>query len=781
VKVNHFIKRFQIDISNEIKESLMVISLILTSFFISLWIFKESFQGISKNGIPLAGDGLLTGLYLKIVNQSTYLSLIFQNINSNSFGWPNQLNFSSYPVGNTFEMLGIKVFMDLTGIIDPSQIIHIFSILKAVPIAVAVYVFARLLGVSRLLSFCIGILFSFNTFNLIRAEGHFFLALTWSLPLGLAAIFVAFKQVYLGRSIKKKDIIYIIIMSFFSFMSGFYYSIFLIILSIISLIFLLILKIDLAKGQTVIYRVKKTLKSLMLPISVVFILVLGLIIQTLPVLIRNKAMLNLSGPGDRSPIESIIYAGTPESLFFELFSFGLRILNRPDLVAFLQSRISWEGSQIGALSGLVLAIILLLILISGVMKLMQIYPIWLKNKFKLDVATVFIFLTLMASLLFYFTSPLNFAVSYVFPQIRAWGRLSVIISLLTLILIGIIVTRIQKTTATVWIVTPILFFIPLVEINQFHINRPTSVELSQSEKSQNLKFETVLNELKYKFQENCSLVNLPIYPFPEFDVQNDQNIDYGQLQVPILDDGYFKWSYAGIKATRNFATWQPLISEFPPFSRASIEDQIKYAKSIGACGALIDRTYLIESENRDLNKIFTSKDFCISELAGTHDANPNQVSQNRYVLASFRGNECQFSIPKDLVKLATESTSGKFVWRIDQSSTMPYNGGWQVFPYSSTINARVRAQMDNERSTLVLRVRVVSTESMANSSLSICITHMNSGGVSCSDAESNLDGITEIKLPQELIYGKMEQFSVTLKNNSRIEISGWGIQVGLRN
>ena len=777
--MNQFIKRFQTDISNEIKETLTVISLISTSLFISLWIFKESFQGISKNGIPLAGDGLLTGLYLKIVNQSSYLSLIFQNVNSKSFGWPNQLNFSSYPVGNTLEMLGIKVFMDLTGISDPSQIIHIFSILKAVPIAVAVYVFARLLGVSRLLSFCIGVLFSFNTFNLIRAEGHFFLALTWSLPLGLAAIFVAFKQVYLGRSIKKKDVIYIIILSFFSFMSGFYYSIFLIIFSVISLLFLLILKIYLAKSQTFIHRVKKASKSLMLPISVVIILVLGLIIQTLPILIRNKAMLNLSGPGDRSPIESIIYAGTSESLFFELFSFGLHILNRPDLVTFLQSRISWEGSQIGALSGLTLAIILLFILISGLIKLLQIHPIGLK--FKLDSATVFIFLTLMTSLLFYFTSPLNFIVSYVFPQIRAWGRLSVIISLLTLILIGIIGTRIQRTNATIWILTPILFLIPLVEINQFHNNRPTSVELSKSEKSQNFKFETVLNELKYKFEENCSLVNLPIYPFPEFDVQKDQNIDYGQLQVPILDDGFFKWSYAGIKATSNFATWQPLISEFPPFSRASIEDQIKYAKSIGACGALIDRTYLIESENRDLNKVFTSKDFCISELAGTHNSNTNQVSQNRYVSVSFIGNECQFSIPKDLVKLAAESTSGKFVWRIDQSSTMPYNGGWQVFPYSSAINARVRTQMDNEQSTLVLRVRGVSAESLANSSLSICIAHKNSGVVSCSDTESNLDGITEIKLPQELISGRTEQFSVSLKNNSGIEISSWGIQVGLRN
>jgi hypothetical protein len=89
--------------------------------------------------------------------------------------------------------------------------------------------------------------------------------------------------------------------------------------------------------------------------------------------------------------------------------------------------------------------------------------------------------------------------------------------------------------------------------------------------------------------------------------------------------------------------------------------------------------------------------------------------------------------------------------------------------------------MDNEQSTLVLRVRGVSAESLTNSSLSICITHKNSGVVSCSDTESNLDGITEIKLPQELISGRMEQFSVSLKNNSVIEISSWGIQVGLRN
>jgi hypothetical protein len=205
---------------DSLKDFITATALALVAFTSSLWIFKETPRGLFKNVIPLAGDGLLTGLYIKVVDQASYFEILLQNISSSRFGWPQKLDFTSYPVGNTIEVLGIKVFMDMTGINDPSQIIHIFSILKAGPIAAAVYVLARILGINRILSFAVGFAFSLNTYNLVRAEGHFFLGLTWSLPLGLAAIYVAFKQVYRSEQLSQKKVLAITFLGGLSFMSG---------------------------------------------------------------------------------------------------------------------------------------------------------------------------------------------------------------------------------------------------------------------------------------------------------------------------------------------------------------------------------------------------------------------------------------------------------------------------------------------------------------------------------------------------------------------------------
>jgi hypothetical protein len=97
---------------NRLKDVITATVLALTAFVISLWVFKETLHGLFTNKIPLAGDGLLTGLYIKIVEQSSYSKLFLQDISSAQFGWPNKLDFTSYPVGNSQEMFGIKVFMD---------------------------------------------------------------------------------------------------------------------------------------------------------------------------------------------------------------------------------------------------------------------------------------------------------------------------------------------------------------------------------------------------------------------------------------------------------------------------------------------------------------------------------------------------------------------------------------------------------------------------------------------------------------------------------------------
>ena len=770
-------------LGNRFKDFIIATLLSFAALASSLWIFKETPRGLFTNKIPLAGDGLLTGLYIKVVDQSSYFALLLQNISSSQFGWPQKLDFTSYPVGNTQEMFGIKIFMDLTGINDPSQIIHIFSILKAAPIAVAAYVLARVLGINRILSFAVGLAFSLNTFNLVRAEGHFFLALTWSLPLGLAAIYVAFKQVYRSEQLCQKKILAITILAGLSFMSGYYYSFFLIIFGFISLIFLAIFVNLGSSDQPLVEKVKNSTKLLLLPMYSLLIFVVGLLVQTLPILYRHRTISNLTGLADRSPVEAIIYAGTPESLLFDFYSFGLRALKRPDLVAYLQSRISWEGSQVGALSGAILVSIIVFVLAKGLLKLLNIRIQPLSDRFQLGSSLVFVILILSTTLLFYFVSPINYGVSRILPQIRAWGRLSIAISLLTLLLLGLLISRVKnselirlnKNKLAILPVSILLIFIPISEAKQFGMYRPPSIALNDATSSQHKDFQLVLNELKAIHSKNCSIVNLPIYPFPEFDRPDDQNIDYGQLQIPIIDQGYFRWSYAGIKGTENFVNWQFLISEFPPFARANLDEQVDFAQSLGACGVLIDRTYLNESENLNLGEILKDRASCTSELSG-----PRLGASSRFVSINLQETVCKFGSLAASQSFVENSPTKKIVWRIDQSSEIGFNGFYQVFPTTSTINLRLRAVSNSNQHEYLMRIRMFSDEQLNDSKYTVSLTNFENGKTENFEFTPNPEGETSIQLPSTLTTGKIEKFSVTLTTSDNSEVSSWGIRIGTR-
>lgn len=778
-----FVRREFSRLEDSLKDFITATALAILAFASSLWIFKETPRGLFTNKIPLAGDGLLTGLYIKVVDQSSYFALLLQNISSTQFGWPQKLDFTSYPVGNTQEMFGIKMFMDLTGINDPSQIIHIFSILKAAPIAVAVYVLARILGINRILSFVVGFAFSLNTFNLVRAEGHFFLALTWSLPLGLAAIYVAFKQVYRSEQLSQKKILAITILGGLSFVSGYYYSFFLIIFGSTSLIFLAIFVNLTSSDRTIFERVKNSTKQLLLPFYSLLIFVVGLLVQTLPILFRHRSISNLTGLADRSPVEAIIYAGTPESLLFDFYSFGLRVLKRPDLVAYLQSRISWEGSQVGALSGAILVFIILFVLANGLLKLLNTRIQPLTDRFQLDSSLVFVILILSTTLLFYFVSPINYGVSRILPQIRAWGRLSVAISLLTLLLLGLLISRVKKSELiglnknnfTILPIAILLIFIPISEAKQFGMNRPPSIALNDATTSQHKEFQLVLNELKAIHSKNCSIVNLPIYPFPEFDRSDDQNIDYGQLQIPIIDQGYFRWSYAGIKGTENFANWQFLISEFPPFARANLDEQVDFAQSLGACGVLIDRTYLNESENLNLGVILKERASCTSELSG-----PRLGASSRFVSINLQETVCKSRPVAGSQSFVDNSPAKKIVWRIDQSSELGFNGLYQVFPTTSAINLRLWAERNNNQHIYLMRIRIFSDQQLNGSTFKVSLTNFETEQIENFEFTPNSEGETSIQLPSTLVTGKIEKFSVTLTTSGKSEVSSWGIQIGTR-
>lgn len=761
---------------DKLKDFFAIIILLVASTSMSLWAFKENLFGLFRNKIPLAGDGLLTGIYIQSAQKSDYLSLIFQNVNSTQFGWPGKLDFTSYPVGNTQEMLAIKFFMDLTGIIDPSQVIHIFSILKAGPISIATFILCRLIGISRPLSAGIGLIFSLNTYNLIRAEGHFFLGLTWSIPLGLAAIFMAFNQAMSGKKPTRKIVFLTSFLSLNSFMTGFYYSIFLILFAASSLIFLSLRLNHEDSNDAITLRLKSIGKQLLLPFLVTLILVFGLALQTVPVLFRNLSISKLTGLADRSITESIIYSGTVESALFDLYALGLRILNRPDLIAYLQTRISWEASQLGALSGAILIGLLLLLLNLGLSRLLSLTMRKRSNGIKFDNATIFVLVMLTVSLLLYFVSPINFAISQVLPQIRAWGRLSLLISLFSLMLFGLLLSQLDKRKVTFYLLSLIMTLVPILEFNNFRIQRPTSLALNSVSVTQIQEIESTLSELKIKYPENCSIVNLPIYPFPEFDYADDKNIDYGQFQLPILDKGYFVWSYGGIKATENFRAWQPLVSEFLPLARASMADQISYGYTLNACGALIDRSYLNAEESRELEMLLKFPSICLSELTG-----PLIENRARFVAVEYRSSECRQKTNPNLEKLALESLGGNLDWRIDQSSDLGFNGSYQMFPGSKSINIRLRSTSPRGASSLVLRVRVVAANPTVNTMHSLTVLNIGNGEVASYRLTLRTDEIAKVELPATLMTGELERISLTLSSGEPSEALEWGVQLATRN
>lgn len=758
------------------RDVLTATSLFLVSIAMSLFVFRENLLGLFRNGIPLAGDGLLTGIYIKSVEMSDYLSIIFQDVTSIQYGWPGRLDFTSFPVGNTQEMLAIKIFMDLTGIIDPSQIIHVFSILKAGPVALAAFILARVLGINRALSAIVGLIFAFNTYNLIRAEGHFFLALTWSIPLGLAAIFIAFNQAISYKNSTRKITGLALFLSAFAFMTGFYYSFFLVIFSLVSVIFLFLRLIQENLSQELSVRIKFTLKRLVLPLLITNVFLLGLILQIAPTLIRGISMLKLTGTADRSSVESIIYSGTQESLFFDLSSLGLRILNRPDLIAFLQTRISWESSQVGALSGTILIVTLILILGFGLSKLLLIQQTRNSNRMKIDNSMVFVLIILSASLLLYFVSPINFTISQILPQIRAWGRLSILISLMSLMLLGLVLSRLKKSNFMIYSLASIITIIPILEYNQFRISRPLSNDQNNANILQNKEIKLALLDLKSKYDKNCPLVNLPLYPFPEFDRADDNNIDYGQLQLPILDEGYFRWSYGGIKATENFQTWQPLVSEFPPFARVSITEQISYGSLVNACGALIDRSYLTEGENLDLQALLKDSSICVSELDG-----PLFENQARYVTVKYRDVNCRLNSSQELEEIALDSFSKTFLWRVDQPSEFGFENSYQMFPSSTSINIRLRAASPNSNSRLILRLKIVSDTLSDELSPSLTISNLENNKSQEYRIKFDSQGSSRIELPITLKSGKLEKITLTLSGEVTGKIDRWGVQLGIQN
>jgi hypothetical protein len=758
----------------------------LFSLVISFWAFKENLKGLFHNAIPLAGDGNLIGLFIQTSNEASIKNLLQSKVTNTSVGWPGFLDFSTFPVGQLGDSILIRVFSSLINETDPAVLMHSISILKAFPISLAALLFLRTLKSPRLISAIIAVTYSVSSYNLIRAEGHFFLGLTWSIPLGLTALFIAYrysKSQDLDLQVKQKRLTYLKIIALLTpvAFAAFYYVIFLILLTSFmiagSFISEFIPNASNAQGKSLRDKLRFCIKKANGFFITLLVLIFGIISQ-LFWNYRSEHGFTLSGVADRSPIESVIYSGTIEGFFFDAGKLFLNIAERPDLVNFFASRISWEGSQVGAISGLAAYLLLLFAALGVMLKTFtrKIEIAWLKN-FTPSVEFLFLQFTLIATLALYLISPLNFGISRVIPEVRAWGRLSVFLTILIAALIGVMFSSFATKKFLAFFVALVMFFVPISEVNYFRNYRPLSSDLAASAlQTKELRLNSLAN-LKSTYAKNCTLFQAPLYPFPEYDRPDDNNIDYAQLDLPLVDDGYFKWSAPVIKGTKNAAAFHPLASVQPPFNRANLQFQIEYAAALGFCGAVVDRSLLNSAEDLALEKLkSSSKPGCAIELKGEE-----YQGQARFISFKLTGFTCEREAPQSVVDFQKYSVIADFLWQIDQPYGLKYINQWQVFPSNSPIGIRLVKSKNLKGHDLIFNIQVSPLDTNKRlDSISVCLRKSGSLVNDCEAFVLDRESRLQVPIKREYLTTSLVKLEISLSPKSVGLVENWGLVVQKR-
>jgi hypothetical protein len=471
-------------------------------------------------------------------------------------------------------------------------------------------------------------------------------------------------------------------------------------------------------------------------------------------------------------VESIIYSGNLESLFYDLNSRVLKVIGRPDLVAFLQSRISWEGSQIGIVVGLFLIGVLIyplgLIFFGKIGK-----QNWTLQSKRYSNELLFSKVVLATSLLFYLPTPFNFAVSRLLPQIRAWGRLSVFIVIISIIIIFIIVnSRIFGRAITLLLLSSVVFM-STCDYYDFRQTRPQSTQLNSAYKVVSEESKLVISQLSKLVPRDCAIVNLPLYPFPEFDRSDDAGLDYGLFDVSLEDEAFFKWTYGGIKGTQNYKAWQSLVSEFPPFNRASLQTQIEYSASSGACAGLLDTRYLTQPEREEtllLSKKYREC-FANQEIKSDEDL-------MKYEIILFDEPSCSGFYREDFNNDFSTNVRGNLVWRIDSTNGLGYQGLFQTFSGSNQIDLRYRIGKKSPEETFMIEVLIDSKPSMTIENPRLCfLITGNNPEEQCEDLVKVTQKYWNMQFPERLVQPKIHKVKLFLRSSNSSDIEKWGIHL----
>jgi len=715
--------------------------------------------------VPLGGDGLGTAQWIRMFNESASANLL-SPMRSGWIGWPDGFQSQYFPGGNWLELSFIRLYSRITGVTDPSMLLKTFALLRIIPIALGTWVFGRVIGLNQIGRFVLSLCFTLSTFNLIRAVGHFGLGMTWTVPVIATVLMTGMRLASASetksRLLSRLQVTAMTVVMFVCGLSGFYYTVFGMILGSVALVMTIAPKAAHLRTSEPGFlselwsETRNGLANLITPMSG---LAIGFLVQVVPAIIAQRDSPPLVATADRGWTESIVYSGSPESLFYDFHALILQIFNQPAILNYLQTRATWEARQIGAIAGIAAYLFLLglLLRVVGIYRHQQ--PNEILHGKKFDYISR-IRSVVVICLALYFTGPFNFGLSRtIFPFIRAWGRLAPFITLFLVALLLLTIQRIRiplpRLTLCILIVVTLLF-----ETNFYRRTFPEGRALAAAVNETRVLRQSTIDDLASKFATDCPIAQLPIYPYPEYDSPNDSNGDFGLFDLPLVDDHRFRWSYGAIKNTDAARHYAPFVSQQPPFARMSLGQQIQYWAALQPCGAVIDRTYLYVNELQELDAILAkSQRECARPLMGE-----KFKDSSRFVLLDFSTAACQPRIGALTEQLVTMANSNEILWQPMTVGIERFERYWAMIPAGSP--HQLMYSVRGNRTALDVRILALvlaGTKPFANQPVELCV---NVAETTCHPLFTNSAGLMELPLTLFASDQLHSMLSVSITANS---------------
>jgi hypothetical protein len=523
----------------------MVLALALAVVVLELW------NADLRAPFAYTGDATLNLLFIKDVLENPW------HFENSSLGAPNDLELYDYPVidGETLNLLLFRVLG--VGTSDPALVMNLFFLLTFPLVALTAYIVLRRLPVSRGIALVIALLYALLPYHFQRGEVHLFLAAYYAVPLGAYLALAVFRGDNLfGR--RRALLTTAVMCAVIATASGSgYYVVFTVLL--------------VAVAALLAFLVRRERATLVAGGAVVAAIAAVFLLQLAPTVVYRA----VNGANDE----------VAKRYWFESENYSLRLTNlllpvdghRIDALARWKDEYTAQIPQNEARSatlGVVASVGFVWLVAVAVAA-----AAGAGRRYRLGLHAGLAVLTVVA-VLFATTGGFSTFFAVVWPQIRAWNRLSVFIAFFSLAAVALLLGQLERRVRTPLFAALLAGLLALGVYDQTtkaYVPAYDAVEAAWEED------DAFFAGLDDRLPDDAMVVQVPYEPFPE-PPQPTFMGGYESAKAYLHSDDDLQWSWGAMKGRPE--DWAEAIQGKPA------AEVVTAARREGFAAILLDRAAL---------------------------------------------------------------------------------------------------------------------------------------------------------------------------------------------